>query len=383
MRIALISIGITPYVMGGLQRHSFNLARQLAGLDVKVDLYHTDFKTAQGIDGLDGMSESEKTMITSIAIPWPMGDRWPGHYVRELKRFSREVHRRLLDRPRVDFVIAKSLTAWDLVDAKRHGANLPPIGVNLHGYEMFQRQPSLKSSIQSIWMRPPFAWHARHADYVFSYGARITDLIRERLQIPEQKIIEIPGGIDATWIVDNPSPTHHPRRFVFLGRYERRKGIEELHASIAENPAWNSIAQFRFIGPIPADRRLDLPHVSYAGPISDITALRAELGHGDVLVCPSHSEGMPNSIMEGMTAGMAVIATDVGAVSLLVSNQNGALLPRPNKFDLAREIERIATLDDTTIVAMKRKSLEIIRNFTWDRISKLTLNCIVDRQQPS
>jgi len=352
MRIALITPGITPYVMGGLQRHSFNLARQLARLEVPVDLYHTDFKSARGIDGLNGMTDDERKYITSIAIPWPQGDRWPGHYVRELKSFSRAVHKRLLERPQVDFVIAKSLTAWDLVEAKRRGADLPPIGVNLHGYEMFQRQPNLKSSLQSIMMRTAFAWHAKRADYVFSYGARITDLIRDRLQIPAQKIIEIPGGIDATWIVDAPSPVQQPRNFLFLGRHERRKGIEELHAVIAAHPAWSRFARFRFIGPIPASHRLDLPHVTYTGPISDVAELRRELHLGDVLLCPSHSEGMPNSIMEGMTAGLAVIATDVGAVGLLVSDANGALLAKAGKEALAHHIERIAHLDDSEITAI-------------------------------
>jgi hypothetical protein len=56
MRIALITPGISPYVMGGIQRHSFNLVRQLARLGVEVDLYHTDFGSAEGIGGLEGIA---------------------------------------------------------------------------------------------------------------------------------------------------------------------------------------------------------------------------------------------------------------------------------------------------------------------------------------
>ena len=126
MKIALITPGITPYVMGGMQRHSFNLARHLAQLGVQIDLYHTDFSDAKGIDDLEGMSDGERKNITSIALPWPQGDRLPGHYIRKLKRFSKNVHRRYQGRPTVDFIIAKSLTAWDFGKCKRRGRKMPP-----------------------------------------------------------------------------------------------------------------------------------------------------------------------------------------------------------------------------------------------------------------
>ena len=43
-------------------------------------------------------------------------------------------------------------------------------------------------------------------------------------------------------------------------------------------------------------------------------------------MCPSYSEGMPNVIMEAMSRGLAIIATDVGAVSKLVDEENGWLI---------------------------------------------------------
>ncbi|MBK7816242.1 MAG: glycosyltransferase [Sphingobacteriaceae bacterium] len=36
----------------------------------------------------------------------------------------------------------------------------------------------------------------------------------------------------------------------------------------------------------------------------------------DVLICPSFSEGFPNVILEAMSNGLAVAATNVGAVEL-------------------------------------------------------------------
>lgn len=375
----MLSPGITPYVMGGLQRHSFNLARYLARLGVEVDLYHTDFAEAKHISALDGMTAAEKENIFSIAIPWHRRDRLPGHYIRALKRFSNTAYQQYQKRPAVDFVIAKSLTAWAFVKAKRYGARLPAVGVNLHGFEMFQPSANIRAGLESWLLRPSFYRHAHEADYLFSYGGRITELIQNRLNISEQKIIEVPGGIDASWLLKEGQAPIRTVRFVFVGRYERRKGIEELQAAIAANPNWQNYAEFRFVGPIPIDQRLTFPHVSYAGPISDDTLLKRELHQADVLLCPSHSEGMPNVILEGMASGLAVVGTDVGAVRLLVSEKNGVLLSGVSILGIIQAVNHILSLNKSALSAMKQASLEKVQSFTWDRIAAQTLEAIERR----
>ena len=44
------------------------------------------------------------------------------------------------------------------------------------------------------------------------------------------------------------------------------------------------------------------------------------------MVCPSYSEGMPNVILEAMARGLAIIATDVGAIAEMVDSTNGILM---------------------------------------------------------
>ena len=65
---------------------------------------------------------------------------------------------------------------------------------------MFQASASLKSVLENWLLRPDFYHCTRRADYVFSYGGKITDLIQERLHVSRQNILEIPGGIDSSWL---------------------------------------------------------------------------------------------------------------------------------------------------------------------------------------
>ena len=42
MKISLLTDGIFPYVIGGMQKHSYYLVKYFAQIGVYVDLYHTN-----------------------------------------------------------------------------------------------------------------------------------------------------------------------------------------------------------------------------------------------------------------------------------------------------------------------------------------------------
>lgn len=376
MKIALTSPGIYPYVLGGIQRHSFNLARYLARVGVQVDLYHTDFAKARRIDDLQGMSDIEKNNITSISIPWPKSDRFPGHYVRSLKRFSQRIFDIYQQRSPADLIYGQSLTAWAFTQAKCQGQVLPPVVANLHGYEMFQTPANTKVFLANKLLKPAFRQQAINSDYVVSLGGKLTHLVKAKLNIPESKIVELNVGIDSSWITSAPLTVNQPLRFVFVGRYERRKGIEELHTVIEKNPDWHSYAKFHFIGPIPTSKRLNLPHVTYAGKISDEAVLKKILRSSDVLICPSYSEGMPTVILEAMASGLAVLATDVGAVRLMVGAENGELLSTVSLPTLRKAINQLIELDPAKLLTMKKASLKRVQDFRWEKIASKTLHFV-------
>ncbi len=377
MRIAIISDGVHPYVIGGMQRHTFYLCKYLSLSGVKVTLYHFN-KSNLDIEKLEIFSEKERENIESVVIPFPSSNNLPGHYIRDSYKYSSLIYEQIKERlNEFDFIYSKGFSAWKLIEQKKHKKiDCPPIGVKFHGYEMFQKQADFKSFLQSYLLKGSVRWISKNADYVFSYGSKITKII-ESLGINNNKIIEIPAGIEKDWISQVEKPRNKIKKFVYLGRYERRKGIEELNSVLNELINQNTDFEFHFIGPFEKEQQIQSNFIHYHGSITDNARIRAILDASDCLVCPSWSEGMPNVILEAMARSCAIIASNVGAVSIEVDSSNGLLIEPGDKTQLKNAIIRFLSLNEEDILAMQKSSRnKIINKFEYSLIIEEVLTKI-------
>jgi glycosyltransferase involved in cell wall biosynthesis len=81
------------------------------------------------------------------------------------------------------------------------------------------------------------------------------------------------------------------------------------------------------------------PNFLFLGARRDVPEL---LACCDLSVLPSESEGLPNSVLEAMAAGLAVVATSVGGVPELIENEvSGLLVPPNNPSALSTAILRL------------------------------------------
>jgi glycosyltransferase involved in cell wall biosynthesis len=91
--------------------------------------------------------------------------------------------------------------------------------------------------------------------------------------------------------------------FEVAGDGEQREELERLHAELGLGD--------RFV---------------LRGSVADVAGFLRTV---DVAVLPSHSEGMSNALLEYMSAGRAVVATDVGANAALVRHGTSGLIVPP------------------------------------------------------
>ncbi len=141
---------------------------------------------------------------------------------------------------------------------------------------------------------------------------------------------------------------------LFIGRLTYDKGICELLQAFLRIE--NRFPQLRLLlvgtfengDPLPRKirRRLEThQRVILAGPVNDPAPYYAM---ADVLVLPSHREGLPTVVLEGHAAGKPVIgAAATGIVDLLVNGETGLLSPVGDAGALANAIARL--IDDRAL----------------------------------
>lgn len=376
MKIALVTDGVYPYVVGGMQRHSAYLTRYLVKRGVRLVLVHCvhakELPTDEEVIQKLGVDNPENLEV--ITLRFPSFGKLPGHYLRESMFYSELALKALAPHlPALDAIYAKGLTGWMMADQRRKKKLSVPLAVKFHGYEMFQKIPGWKNRFARMLLRGPVKFTSQHADWVISYGGKITEIITGQLGIPQTKVFEIPTGIAEDWIVSQLPERGKIRRFVFVGRYERRKGVEELNQALLKLIDKGQFL-FDFVGPVPYEKRIKHPNVSYHGQLTDTTALQSVFDSADVLVVPSHAEGMPNVILEGMARGLAVISTDVGAVSAMVDGEVGWLIAPHSTEALEQTLERALSINDDDLHELQRNALQrVSERFTWTSVADATV----------
>ncbi|MEO0896475.1 MAG: glycosyltransferase family 4 protein [Bacteroidota bacterium] len=374
-KIALFTDGIFPFQVGGMQMHSMYLIRYLSRAGIEVHVFHPHWEK---FNEETPFSEEEMLNIHFHFVATPEVKKFPGHYLWESWVYSKGIEEaRIQSGQEFDLIYVQGFSGWSTLNKNLAAKSL----VNLHGLEMFQKPVGMKGWAISKMLSLPANHAIRHANYVQSLGGHLNRIL-ENQGVPAQKILSLPIGIEESWLAKTEEihPSTAKRKLVFVGRYERRKGIEELMPVLEELLEKELEFEFEFIGPIP--EKLQLPHkrVCYHGMIRQPQKIREILLGADVLVVPSHSEGMPTVIMEAMSTACAIIATDVGAVGVQVDESNGWLIPPFDKKALKNAMEASITWESPKLDELRQASLERVKTlFLWPKVIDQMLHSITEK----
>lgn len=91
----------------------------------------------------------------------------------------------------------------------------------------------------------------------------------------------------------------------------------------------------------------------------------------DAYVLPSRSEGLPNSLLEGMASGLACVATDIPGSHDVLAGGGGLLVPLDDEQALADALDRVAG-DADLRQRLGAKALQVIEfRYALDRVAEL------------
>lgn len=188
------------------------------------------------------------------------------------------------------------------------------------------REPAFRpDDASSAWSRRVRSWALGRADAVIASSETMRAQLTRMLG-PGTCVVAIPNPVDITGLRSgavrgtNMPGAHHASgdsgtRAVIVGRLVGVKGHADLLEAMARPGARNVSLTVIGDGPLRAQleqqmERLGLGgRVRFVGHIDLRDQLAAVVAHADVLVHPSHAEGMPNTVLEALALGTPVLAT--------------------------------------------------------------------------
>lgn len=253
-----------------------------------------------------------------------------------------------------------------------------PIICTVHGKNYYPHK---------FYRREAYRQVARYANKFVAVSEDLKLFLVESLGIQSELIDVVHNGIntndfdasrhDRNEIRQAMEITHDQFVIIVVAALFEMKGHKDLVESIRRTPHLQHALKVIFVGDGPYREELKrqvieagIEHIiCFAGFRDDIPQL---LSASDLFVLPSYSEGLPVSVLEAMSCGLPVVATDVGGMREIIKDgNNGILVPSQNPSLLSKAIE----------LCRENKSLsEAIgiagRNYV---IEKFSMKCMLDR----
>ncbi|MEM7432675.1 MAG: glycosyltransferase [Pseudomonadota bacterium] len=197
---------------------------------------------------------------------------------------------------------------------------------------------------------------SKHADRITVIHSELLDYFHDTLDVPLSKIDLIRNGVDTEKFSPGTPPleisesipsSHWDCTAMFVGRLHIDKDVPNLlkaHRALLDAGLNCGLvivgdgAESQAIRTLIKDLALE-PFTYLAGSKDNIYQwLRA----CDFFVLPSRREGAPLAILEAMSCGKAIVATDVGGIAEIVDDDCGITVPKEDHQALAVALQAMA-----------------------------------------
>lgn len=325
LRVAAIILEYHP-IVGGAQRQLARLAplMQKKGVDLRV--------FTRRYDQLPGQEMINGIPVMRLPAPGPKplaGPVFIGTTLRAIRSFNPDlVHAFSLFSPLRAAVWAKKLWGTPVAVKILRGGELGDI----------QRTKKKGDGLHRL------ALYRRYVDRFITISEEIKNELLD-IDVPLERQSFIPNGVDVNDI--RPIGFSEKRLLrgtldlppgplvIYTGRFVPAKQLTHLLEVWGQIAPRCPKAHLLLLGDGPEEARLramNVERVIFGGRVDDV---KPYLQAADIFVLPSATEGLSNALLEGMAAGLPVIATAVGgAPDVIQHGESGWLIDPQDPHDL-------------------------------------------------
>ena len=233
--------------------------------------------------------------------------------------------------------------------------------------------------IERRWHLRLDGWTCRFCRFEVGNSRAVIDHLHREAHIPRSRLVQMPGGVECDpFVRAEPIPRHQlgvppdVPLLIWTGRLDPVKGFEEMLGAFAQITAATQ-ARLLLVGEgayrtqvVDLIDRLSLTNrVLMLGQRDDVARL---LKAADLFLFCSRTEGLPNSVIEAMAAGLPVVCTDIPACRELIQHGRTGLLVQPEPSRIAETVLHL--LADPGGWELGRAAQRwVIQNLSADRLA--------------
>lgn len=190
------------------------------------------------------------------------------------------------------------------------------------------------------------------------------------------KPVVVHNGVNVSEEYSLPTQSGMVLQIVFVGRLVYAKGVQDLIEAFSAIASANPWASLLIVGDGPYRQTLDdmaqsalcWDRIRFLGEIPPSEVPRV-LSECNIFVNPSYSEGLPTSVLEAASAGLATIATDVGGTRDIIEHNRSGIIVQPG--DVGALIRHLVELlnNPGRRVELGQAARESARKFNWETIT--------------
>lgn len=196
------------------------------------------------------------------------------------------------------------------------------------------------------------------------------------------------GYTERAWLIPNPIDISSSNRsdilkseqVVFVGHVNKQKGVLDLLHAWESSSARTAGAKLKIIGPIQAgfaeliDPWRGMSDVVFTGQLSHEEVM-AEIASSKCLVLPSYTEGFPNVVLEAFATGTPVVASDVGALPEMLSDNAGIIIKPGDVNGIGKAIDDLFFDSDRANCIAASGRAKVVEKYSDRTVEEALFDC--------
>jgi glycosyltransferase involved in cell wall biosynthesis len=379
MNICILTWEFPPRIVGGIARHCYGLSKALVKQGHKVHVVTLDFPGVPAFEELEGV----KVHRAKIELGHPHFITWAfifNHFIEKVVAGLSQS---------IDFDVIH-VHDWLTTPAGIASKSFlgKPLVCTVHSTEVGRVQ-ELRSP-DSYMIDSLEWWMTYEAGKVILCSSSMRAEISNHFHLPSDKIVVIPNAIDTSEYERNVDREAVRRRYgigpyeklvLFVGRLVPQKGVEYLIRAVPLITQQHYGAKFIIAGDGWSRSHLESMAASIAGRdrvrflgfISDSDRVEL-LMSADALVVPSIYEPFGIVALEGMAAGVPIIASNVGGLSEIIDHdRTGVRVFNENPESIAWGVNRVLSDQGYSHWLTQNAKKKVEDVFSWKAVSKRTI----------